>query len=160
MQLNKEFSVLKQCLLTAGKIAHRHLGKVDYDLKARANLVTKADVACQKSILQFIKKFFPSHDFLAEENGLKNTGSDWKWIIDPIDGTTNFAHTMPHFSVSIALAYKNEIVLGGLEKGPGIAPFGAEAQAWSLGPESRNRSKRAQHYGEKALHLSLNTIVS
>ena len=114
MQLNKEFSVLKQCLLTAGKIAHRHLGKVDYSLKARANLVTRADVACQKSILQLIKKNFPAHDFLAEENGLKNTGSDWKWIIDPIDGTTNFAHTMPHFSVSIALAYKNEIVLGGV----------------------------------------------
>ena len=112
--MNKEFAVLKQALQAAGKIARKHLGKVSYDLKARANLVTKADVACQKSILQFIKKFFPSHDFLAEEDGLKNTGSDWKWIIDPIDGTTNFAHTMPHFSVSIALAYKNEIVLGGV----------------------------------------------
>lgn len=112
--LSREFTVLKQTLLTAGNIARRKLGKVSYDLKGRANLVTQADVACQKAILQLIKKNFPSHDFLAEENGLKNTGSDWKWVIDPIDGTTNFAHTMPHFSVSVALAHKNDIVLGGV----------------------------------------------
>lgn len=112
--LSREFTILKQALLTAGNIARRKLGKVSYDLKGRANLVTQADVACQKAILQLIRKNFPSHDFLAEENGLKNTGSDWKWVIDPIDGTTNFAHTMPHFSVSVALAHKNKIVLGGV----------------------------------------------
>lgn len=112
--MKKEFFVLQQCLKTAGAMARRHLGKVSYDLKGRGNLVTKADVACQKAILKIIQKNFPTHDFLAEENGLKNTGSPWVWIIDPIDGTTNFAHTMPHFSVSIALAYKNEIVLGGV----------------------------------------------
>jgi len=112
--MNKEFAVLKQALQAAGKIAHKHLGKVSYDLKGRANLVTKADVACQKAILKLIEKNFPSHDFLAEENGFKTTGSAWRWVIDPIDGTTNFAHTMTHFSVSIALAYKNEIVLGGV----------------------------------------------
>ena len=112
--MNKEYKVLKECLQTAGAVARRHIGKVTYDLKSRANLVTKADIACQKAILQIIKKNFPDHDFLAEENGLKNTGSAWKWIIDPIDGTTNFAHTMPHFSTSIALAYQNEIVLGGV----------------------------------------------
>lgn len=112
--MNREFAVLKQCLQTAGAIARRRMGKVSFDLKGRANLVTQADVACQKAILQIIKKNFPGHDFLAEENGLKNTGSDWKWIVDPIDGTTNFAHCMPHFSVSVALAHKNEIVLGGV----------------------------------------------
>lgn len=112
--MKREFDVLQQCLKTAGAIARRHLGKINYRLKARANLVTQADVSCQRAILQLIKKNFPSHDFLAEENGLKNTGSAWCWVIDPIDGTTNFAHTMPHFSISIALAYKNEIVLGGV----------------------------------------------
>ncbi len=112
--MKREFAVLQECLKTAGAIAKKRLGKVSYQLKARANLVTQADVACQKAILKIIQKNFPQHDFLAEENGLKNTGSPWKWVIDPIDGTTNFAHTMPHFSVSIALAYKNEIVLGGV----------------------------------------------
>lgn len=112
--MNKEFAVLKECLQTAGAIAHRHLGKVGYDLKGRANLVTQADVACQKAVLKIIEKNFPTHDFLAEEEGLKNSGSAWQWIIDPIDGTTNFAHTMPHFSTSIALAYHHEIILGGV----------------------------------------------
>ncbi|MBQ8843223.1 MAG: inositol monophosphatase [Elusimicrobiaceae bacterium] len=112
--MNQEFTVLKECLQTAGKIARRHLGKVGFDLKAKANLVTKADVACQKAILKIIQKNFPHHDFLAEEDGLKNTGSDYKWVIDPIDGTTNFAHGMPHFSISVALAYKNDIILGGV----------------------------------------------
>jgi len=112
--MKKEFAVLQQCLKAAGNVARRRLGKVTYDLKGRGNLVTQADVACQKAILQLIKKNFPTHDFLAEENGLKNTGSEWKWIIDPIDGTTNFAHTTPHFSISVALAHKNEIVLGGV----------------------------------------------
>ena len=112
--MNKEFSVLQQCLRAAASVAKRRLGKVNYSLKGKANLVTQADVACQKAILQIIKKNFPEHDFLAEENGLKSTGSDWKWVIDPIDGTTNYAHTMPHFSVSVALAHKNDIVLGGV----------------------------------------------
>ena len=112
--MKKEFALLRQCLTTAGQLARKQLGKVSYDLKGRANLVTQADVACQQAILKIIQKNFPTHDFLAEENGLKNTGSPWKWIVDPIDGTTNFAHTMPHFSVSIALAYKNEIMLGGV----------------------------------------------
>lgn len=112
--MNKEFSVLQQCLRAAASVAKRRLGKVNYSLKGKANLVTQADVACQKAILQIIKKNFPEHDFLAEENGLKSTGSDWKWVIDPIDGTTNYAHIMPHFSVSVALAHKNDIVLGGV----------------------------------------------
>lgn len=112
--MKKELCVLKECLLTAGALARKRQGKVSYELKGRANLVTQADVACQKAILTLIKKNFPDHDFLAEENGLKNTGSDWKWVIDPIDGTTNYAHTVPHFSVSVALAYKNQIVLGGV----------------------------------------------
>ncbi|MBR3631454.1 MAG: inositol monophosphatase [Elusimicrobiaceae bacterium] len=112
--MKNEFAVLQECLYTAGNIAKRHFGKVSYHLKGRDNLITKADVACQKAILKIIQKNFPQHDFLAEENGLRNTGSPWRWIIDPIDGTTNFAHHMPHFSTSIALAYQNEIVLGGV----------------------------------------------
>ena len=98
--MKQEFAVLQECLKTAGAIAKKRLGKVSYQLKARANLVTQADVACQKAILKIIQKNFPQHDFLAEEEGLKNTGSIWKWVIDPIDGPTNFAHTMPHFSMT------------------------------------------------------------
>lgn len=112
--MKQEFAVLQECLQAASKVVRRHFGKVGYELKGKANLVTKADVASQKAVLDIIRKRFPQHDYLAEEDAVKNTGADYTWVIDPIDGTTNFAHTFPQCSVSIALFYKNEPVLGGV----------------------------------------------
>lgn len=112
--MKQEFAVLQECLQAASKVVRRHFGKVGYELKGKANLVTKADVASQKAVLDIIRKRFPRHDYLAEEDAVKNTGADYTWVIDPIDGTTNFAHTFPQCSVSVALFYKNEPVLGGV----------------------------------------------
>lgn len=112
--MKREKEVLQACLKAAAAVVRRNFGKVGYELKGKANLVTKADVASQKAILSLITKNFPDHDYLAEENGVKNTGSDYVWVIDPIDGTTNFAHTFPQSGVSIALFYKGEPVLGGV----------------------------------------------
>lgn len=112
--MKQEFAVLQECLQAASKVVRRHFGKVGYELKGKANLVTKADVASQKAVLGIIRKRFPRHDYLAEEDAVKNTGADYTWVIDPIDGTTNFAHTFPQCSVSVALFYKNEPVLGGV----------------------------------------------
>lgn len=112
--MKKEFTVLQEALKAAAKTVRAKFGKVGYELKGKANLVTKADVAAQKAVLDIIRKNFPQHDYLAEENGLKNTGADYTWVVDPIDGTTNFAHTFPQCSTSIALFYKNEPVLGGV----------------------------------------------
>lgn len=112
--MKQEFAVLQECLQAASKVVRRHFGKVGYELKGKANLVTKADVASQKAVLGIIRKCFPLHDYLAEEDAVKNTGADYTWVIDPIDGTTNFAHTFPQCSVSVALFYKNEPVLGGV----------------------------------------------
>ncbi len=112
--MKQEFILLQQCLQAAATAVRKRFGKVGYQLKGKANLVTKADVASQKTILKLITKNFPSHDYLAEENDIKNTGSDYVWVIDPIDGTTNFAHTFPQIGISIALFYKGEPVLGGV----------------------------------------------
>lgn len=105
---------LKLALESAGKAVRRRFGKVGYRLKGEANLVTDADLASQKAAIGVIKKAFPQHDFLGEENARKNTGSPYTWVIDPIDGTTNFAHTFPQCSISIALFYKNQVILGGV----------------------------------------------
>lgn len=112
--MTQELNTLKQALFTAGKAVLRRFGKVGYRLKAEANLVTDADLASQKAIIRIIKKNFPEHDFLGEENARKNTGSPYLWVIDPIDGTTNFAHTFPQSSISIALFYKNQVIAGGV----------------------------------------------
>ncbi len=75
------------------------------------NLVTEADHASEKAILDVIKKEFPDHYILSEEVGEIIQDSSYKWIIDPIDGTVNFAHSIPLCCVSIAVEYNGEIVL-------------------------------------------------
>jgi myo-inositol-1(or 4)-monophosphatase len=76
------------------------------------NLVTEADHASEKAIFEVIKKEFPDHYILSEESGEIVQDSNYKWIIDPIDGTVNFAHGIPLCCVSIAVEHNGEIILG------------------------------------------------
>ena len=75
--------------------------KIEY--KGDADLVTAADRAAEKLIRERISEQFPAHDVLGEEQGLNDQGSDYRWYVDPLDGTTNFAHGYPVFCVSMAL---------------------------------------------------------
>jgi myo-inositol-1(or 4)-monophosphatase len=84
--------------------------KVEY--KGDADLVTVADRASEILIRERIKARWPAHDVLGEEQGLVDTGSDYRWYVDPLDGTTNFAHGFPVFCVSMALQHKGEMVAG------------------------------------------------
>ena len=77
-----------------------------------SNLVTEVDKASEKLITGFVKKKFPSHGILAEEGGSYNKESEFLWVIDPIDGTTNFAHGLPIFSVSIGLQKNGKTIAG------------------------------------------------
>jgi myo-inositol-1(or 4)-monophosphatase len=76
------------------------------------NLVTEADHAAEKAIFNVIRTAFPDHQLLGEESGALTQDSDWKWIIDPIDGTVNFANGIPLNCVSIAVEKDKEIVMG------------------------------------------------
>ncbi len=78
--------------------------KIEY--KGDADLVTAADRASEALIRERIKKQFPGHDVLGEEQGLNDQGSDYRWYVDPLDGTTNFAHGFPVFCVSMALEHR------------------------------------------------------
>jgi myo-inositol-1(or 4)-monophosphatase len=78
--------------------------KIEY--KGDADLVTAADRAAEALIRERIRQQFPSHDVLGEEQGLNDQGSDYRWYVDPLDGTTNFAHGYPVFCVSIALQHQ------------------------------------------------------
>lgn len=83
--------------------------------KGDINLVTEADLASEALIIERIKSHFPKHAILAEESGEAVViGGDtaWKWIIDPLDGTTNYAHGYPCFAVTLALEHDGEIVVG------------------------------------------------
>jgi len=89
------------------------LGKISQiGKKGAIDLVTEADIGSEKRIIATVRKAFPGHSILAEESGLDQGGSDYQWLIDPLDGTTNYAHQLPIFAVSIAFAVKNEILVG------------------------------------------------
>ncbi|MFZ0417731.1 MAG: inositol monophosphatase family protein [Candidatus Sulfotelmatobacter sp.] len=82
---------------------HQHL-KIEY--KGDADLVTAADRASEELIRERIRAQWPTHDVLGEEQGLSDQGSDYRWYVDPLDGTTNFAHGYPVFCVSMGLEYR------------------------------------------------------
>ena len=80
--------------------------------KGRFNPVTDVDLECQRLIRESLLTLNPDHDFLGEEGDAKGSGSDFLWIVDPLDGTKNFAHGYPHFAVSIGLEYQGKMVVG------------------------------------------------
>ena len=97
----------------AGAILLEKYGKkISVSKKGDIDLVTEADLASEKFIIERIKTHHPQHSILAEESGVIGEPSEWKWIIDPLDGTTNFAHAYPCFCVTIALEKAGEVVLG------------------------------------------------
>lgn len=83
-----------------------------YTLKSRANMVTLIDRTSEEMIVKTILRRFPDHQILTEEGLNQTCHSDFKWIIDPLDGTTNFVHGFPFYAVSIGLEYQGQIVLG------------------------------------------------
>jgi myo-inositol-1(or 4)-monophosphatase len=98
--------------LNGGKVLSSHFGKLQsVSKKGAIDLVTEADLKSETAIIETIAKTFPEHAILAEESG-SHTGSGGRWIIDPLDGTTNFAHNLPLFCVSIAFAMKDRMLAG------------------------------------------------
>ncbi len=97
----------------AGAIQKKGFGKThSVRFKGEINLVTEVDKACEEKIIKIITKKFPGHDLLTEESGAFNRSSEFKWIIDPLDGTTNYAHAYPCFCASIGLEHEGKMLLG------------------------------------------------
>jgi myo-inositol-1(or 4)-monophosphatase len=80
--------------------------------KRKSDIVTDADRRSEALIIERIRGHFPDHAIVAEEGGGKETGSDYCWYVDPLDGTTNFAHGFPVYCVTLALAYRDEVIAG------------------------------------------------
>jgi myo-inositol-1(or 4)-monophosphatase len=119
----KEFKKIAiQAALKGGEILRKHRGNVkNIGFKDEVNLVTEVDKISEEAILQIIKKNFPGHAILTEESEefipdvcpeTKKSKSIYKWVIDPLDGTTNYAHGLPIYCVSIALEENGKIILG------------------------------------------------
>jgi myo-inositol-1(or 4)-monophosphatase len=87
-----------------------HFSKVEY--KGEIDLVSDMDRLCEQLIVKILSEAFPEHDILTEETPFEGKGFSWKWIIDPIDGTTNYVHGFPFFCTSIGLEAEGEMKLG------------------------------------------------
>lgn len=98
----------------AGAFALKHIGRIrNISYKGRMNLFTDVDTKCEKLILNGIKKNFPGHGILSEEAGIIGSRSSrYCWLIDPLDGTTNYCHSFPFYCVSIALMKDGEVITG------------------------------------------------
>ncbi len=96
---------------SAGRLLMRYsdrIEQVQFESKSRNDFVSEVDRVAEAAIIQELRNRFPSHAILAEESGEQGSG-DYQWIIDPLDGTTNYLHGFPQFSISIALRYKNQL---------------------------------------------------
>lgn len=133
--IEKIISIAKE----AGEVLREGFGKnfsIEYKTNA-SNLVTEYDKKSEDLIISFISKEYPTHSVLAEESGRHKLDDEYLWIIDPLDGTTNFAHGLPIFSVSIGVMKKNELILGVVYDVMRNAIYSAEKNSGSFCDEKK-----------------------
>jgi myo-inositol-1(or 4)-monophosphatase len=112
--MNPMLNIAVRAARDAGKLIVPYLDRIDrlpVITKEKNDFVTEVDRNAEQLIINTLKQAFPDHSIMAEESGKSGAG-DYQWIIDPLDGTTNFLHGFPQFAVSIALKHKNKLILG------------------------------------------------
>ena len=111
----KQFiDVVKQSARAGGAVHQKYIDK-GFSIKTKStvfDLVTDADVEAEKVIVALIRETFPNHNILGEEGKYEKTDSPYTWIIDPLDGTNNFAFKLPFFGCSVALAFEGDLIAG------------------------------------------------
>ena len=114
--ISANLNIMIKAAEKASKILIRDFGEIEklqVSKKGPSDFVTNADLKSEKIIIEELKKARPQYSFISEENGIENNKDEKNtWIIDPIDGTVNFLHGIPHFAISIALKSNGEIVSG------------------------------------------------
>ena len=127
--------------------ATQHRDMIKIEEKAKNDYVTEIDRAVEKEILYHLRKAYPDHNFQGEESGLTpGKDSDYQWLIDPIDGTTNFIHGIPHFAISVACLFK-----GKLEHGVVLDPIKREEFTASRGKGAAVNGRRIRVSDKKGL---------
>ena len=103
-----------EAVLRAGALQKARYGDptLIVEHKGAIDLVTEVDRSCERAILEVLRARFPDHDVVTEESHIERTGSRYVWFVDPLDGTTNFAHAYPFFCSSVALTVDGEVVAG------------------------------------------------
>jgi myo-inositol-1(or 4)-monophosphatase len=137
---------------SAGNLIIRNLdraGSLPIQTKERNDFVTEVDQQAEREIIGILHKAYPGHGFLAEESGARS-GDEFEWVIDPLDGTTNYLHGFPHFAVSIALRHK-----GRLEQAVVYNPVSQELFTASRGRGAYLNERRIRVSSRKSLEGAL-----
>lgn len=122
LDIHRALQVAKEATAKGRAVLHRYFGQLDQvDEKESAGLVTIADRESEKAIVEHLQGYYPDFSFLAEEShyiessshsSFSKSSTRGRWVIDPLDGTTNYVHGFPIFCISLALEYDGEVVLG------------------------------------------------
>ena len=113
--LSANLNIIEKACKKASKLLIRDFGEIEklqVSKKGPGDFVTNSDKRTEKIIMNELSLARPDYSFLAEESGLSNKSNEFRWIIDPIDGTTNFLHGIPNFAISIGLEKNKEIICG------------------------------------------------
>ncbi|HEX7362803.1 MAG TPA: inositol monophosphatase family protein [Bryobacteraceae bacterium] len=124
---------------------------VGFELKGAFDLVTAADRASERFIVEQLQKRFPDHGIVAEEGGRAEMHSEFRWYVDPLDGTTNFAHGFPMWNVTVALARKEQVVAGVIYDPLRREMFAAERGAGARLNETPIRTSKASRLEDALL---------
>lgn len=108
----KEFEIAKKASYLAGDILKRYFGKVGYVLKGKGNPLTQADIESEKIIKKIIRENFKDDSIISEESDMIIGNKKRIWLVDPLDGTVNYAHNFPHFAVSIGFVENGYLKTG------------------------------------------------
>jgi len=112
-QMSEFLTTCEKAAKAGGAVLQSMIGRFQVREKGRSDLVTEADLASQEAIRRVLLDQFPDHDFVGEEDpGTDRDPTRYRWIVDPLDGTTNYVHGVPHYSVSVALERGGELLAG------------------------------------------------
>jgi len=151
--MHPTINIATRAARSAGNLLLRYFDRVDtlkIDNKGMNDFVTEVDRAAEQVIIEVLRKTYPDHAILAEESGYQKGKSEYEWVIDPLDGTTNYLHGFPQFSISIALKHK-----GVLEQALVYDPMHEEMFTASRGEGAQLNDRRIRVTARKGLEGAL-----
>ena len=136
----------------AGALIAQHFARrVTYELKGESDLVTVADRASERLVVERLRAHFPTHSIVAEEGGGVEGTSEYRWYVDPLDGTTNFAHSYPHYNVTLGLERAGEMIAGVIYDPERDEMFAAERGGGAFLNNHRIHTSAAQRVADSLL---------
>ena len=155
--------VCEAAVRRAGAVLVDHFGRVTARHKGPADLVTEADVAAQIVVRQTLRDAFPSHVLVGEEDPPElgpRAEAEFRWIVDPLDGTTNYFHRVPFFCVSLALEHRGELAVAAVYSPMSDECFSAEAGRGAYRNGSRIETSRVRTLGDALVSAGFPNVVT